>query len=236
MAGDRPEVLLSENCHESWMSVAEVSALGAPRAAARSLGLAYPEALAAAILSRQYEYLAGRASAADALRRAGCTALADLVPGPGRAPSWPPGYIGSIAHSRGEAWAAAASTQVLQGIGIDVEHVIGAEAASDLAASVLTPDESRAAACAPYDFATYVTLLFSAKEALYKCLNPLLGVDFSFHALSAADIDARGGRLCARLVEPLAPCLPSGHEFRIQFALDGARVCTAVELPPSSLR
>jgi enterobactin synthetase component D len=223
-------LLLSPHCRDWRMAAADLTAFGPPRSAARVLEVAFPDALDSAVTKRQLEFVAGRVCAARALRLAGCAAIAELPVGANRAPVWPSGFIGSIAHSHGRVWAAAASRSVVQGIGIDLERVLDAPAAAELAPSVTTAGERRAAAAAPFEIGLYVTLLFSAKESVYKCLHPLLNAEFGFGDVEAANIDVRTGRMRMRLGAPLGAGFPAGHELEARFEVHEQTVRTAVEL------
>lgn len=127
-----------------------------------------PEDLAKAVPKRRSEFLAGRLVAALALRQAG---LAETVGRNGRAPVWPEGAVGSITHSKDRA-IAAVSTHY-RGVGLDCEALVSADRAMQLAAVIFTEAEARLRPDA-LPFANFFTLVFSAKEALYKALSPRL--------------------------------------------------------------
>ena len=89
-----------------------------------------------------------------------------------RSPRWPPGICGSISHTQGYCCAVAAPRRVLVGIGIDVELVGRVDSQVDALVFTRTETEflasleSRARARA-------ATVIFSAKEAFYKCQRPI---------------------------------------------------------------
>lgn len=100
-----------------------------------------------------------------------------------RAPVWPTGIIGSIAHSSNICLAAISRSKRYAAIGIDIEPnvLLG----PDIAAEVVHEGdglglESGAAPLAEHDHVT----VFSAKEAAYKCQFPLTGTVLGFDALS----------------------------------------------------
>lgn len=130
--------------------------------------LGLPDELNAAVPKRRSEFLAGRLVAALALRQAG---LPEAVGRQGRAPVWPESAVGSITHSRDRAIAAVSTSY--QGLGLDCEALVPADRATQLAASIFTEAEARFRPEA-LPFATFFTLVFSAKEALYKALSPRL--------------------------------------------------------------
>ena len=127
-----------------------------------------PDDLITAVPKRRSEYLAGRLCAALALRAAGQPVH---VGRNGRAPVWPPGVAGSISHSDSRAIAVVSLTH--RAVGVDCETVMSDALAQKLRGEVFTAVEARL--CPPtLPFANFVTLVFSAKEAVYKALSAQL--------------------------------------------------------------
>lgn len=99
------------------------------------------------------------------------------------APLWPTGCTGSISHSDHEACAVVALSGATAGLGIDVENVVSASTAHELAAVCCTPAERQrwlqGNNCS-MPLTLTLTLIFAAKECLYKALAPTLGrfIDF----------------------------------------------------------
>ncbi len=152
---------------EAGFAVADVQGL-THLGALGPLTLALPDDLRGAVPKRRSEFLAGRACAALALRQAG---QAEDVPRHGRAPIWPAGIAGSITHSRDRA-IAAVSTHY-DALGLDCEALVAPDRALQLAATIFSEAESRLRP-EVLPFASFFTLVFSAKEALYKALSSRL--------------------------------------------------------------
>jgi len=128
--------------------------------------------VARAVPRRRREAAAGRACARRGLVRLGLEAVA-LPPDPDRVPRWPAGVVGSITHTRGLCAAAVARQRDLRAIGIDAERAIAASR-GDVMRLVTTPAEAAWLAGLPEpERALGSALVFSAKEALYKCQFPL---------------------------------------------------------------
>ena len=120
-----------------------------------------------AVPQRVEEFAAGRACAHRALASRGC-APAPLPRGADRHPVWPRGIVGSITHTEGYCAAAVAQCREIASIGIDAE-IIG-RIGDDLLPLICTPTERAwlaAMDCAQR--AEAATILFSAKEAVFKC-------------------------------------------------------------------
>lgn len=115
------------------------------------------------------------------------------------APLLPPGFTGSISHTKGLAVAILARGD--HGLGIDVEDVT--RCCRDVGRHVLCDDEREALAGLSESERWSQTLLrFSHKESLYKALNPLLGRWIGFRELAVwprddgtADVDSRADDL-----------------------------------------
>ncbi|HEY5019429.1 MAG TPA: hypothetical protein VII17_00285 [Steroidobacteraceae bacterium] len=69
---------------------------------------------------RRNEFRTGRALARQALAQIGCAAAAILARAQ-RDPVWPAGFLGSITHSERLVFAVAAPSNLIEGVGIDVE-------------------------------------------------------------------------------------------------------------------
>jgi len=155
-------------------------------------------AVANAVARRRHEFLVGRACAHAALAAIGRDGVPIAV-GRRRRPLWPPGVVGSIAH--GGHWAAAvvAATGHVAGLGLDIEP-LGPPLTAGAEALVLTTAERRRL---PPDHAVarrWAKVAFTAKEAVYKALNPSTGWALD-HADVDIDIDLAAGRWHATLAD-----------------------------------
>lgn len=115
---------------------------------------------------RALEHLAGRRLASRLLHQAGATP-AHLSPGPAGAPIWPAGWLGSISHSGG--WVAAAVCRRGAGrigLGLDIQTLISPAVCAEIAPVCFTAAERAGLAAQPLG----ATLLYAAKEALFKAL------------------------------------------------------------------
>lgn len=153
------------------------------------------EISAAASMSgkRRREFAAGRHCAREALAQLGHEAVPVPV-GPGRAPVWPPGIIGSISHTDDIAIAAVGRASDLCSLGIDVESADPLE--RDLLKLVCREEELAALTANNLQPEVGAKLIFSAKESVYKCLWPLTGMFLEFDAISIR-IDPVGHRFTA---------------------------------------
>ena len=125
---------------------------------------------------RLREFAQGRAEARAALGALG--APSGPVPiGADRAPIWPPGYVGSISHAGDIAVAVAAARGQIAAIGVDLEPAVPLE--PELLQRVCRPEELARLRAVPNP-ALHAKLIFSAKESVYKCIAPVLGLFLEF--------------------------------------------------------
>ena len=140
-----------------------------------------------AVPKRVQEFAAGRACARRALAEVGIDDFV-LHMAPDRRPLWPDSVIGSITHTTGFCAAVAARRSHLMAIGIDSE-VVG-KASPDIWSTICGPEETAwHSSLSAHQQAAAVTLLFSAKEAFYKCQYPLTGEWLDFHDLYVEPLD-----------------------------------------------
>jgi len=135
--------------------------------------------LGKAVLKRVQEFSAGRLCARALLAEFGIHDFAIEV-GEARQPVWPDALVGSITHTAGFCAAVVAEKSRYAAIGMDCE--VAGSVKRELWPSICTAEEilwlnslpaaSRVGAA---------TLIFSAKEAFYKCQYPLTRERLTFH-------------------------------------------------------
>ena len=131
---------------------------------------------------RVQEFAAGRVCARRALAQFGVEDFPVRV-AHDRRPLWPEQMIGSITHTAGFCAAVVAERKTLGAVGLDSETV--GHVTPDLWPTICVPAESDWLASLPVgERAAAITLIFSAKEAFYKCQYPLTREWLDFHDLS----------------------------------------------------
>jgi 4'-phosphopantetheinyl transferase EntD len=154
-------------------------------------------AVSRAVDKRVREFAAGRYAARCALGDLG------LEPAPipraeDRRPLWPDGVVGSITHADRIAVAGIGQSRRWRGLGLDLEAC--GRITPELHGKLFTDRES---ARYRQQTADWPTLLFSAKEAAYKAVNPVVGRFIGFQEVEV-DVDWDGGAFRLRYV--------GGHE------------------------
>lgn len=127
--------------------------------------------LGRAVPQRVQEFAAGRLCARRALAEFGIVDFPIRV-AEDRQPIWPDAFVGSITHTEGYGAAVVAERRRMHALGLDSELVGRVKA--PLWASICTPSEiAWLRSLSPSEQAVAATLIFSAKEAFYKCQYPL---------------------------------------------------------------
>jgi 4'-phosphopantetheinyl transferase EntD len=155
--------------------------------------------VATASPARQVEFGRGRAAAHRALGQLGWAPQA-IGRTAARGPSWPAGVVGSISHGAGWATAAVARSDAFAGLGVDVEAQ--GRISPDLLTRITTADErDRIEALVRLRPRDWATVIWCAKEAVFKCLHPSTGVFLDFADLSVG-LDGLTGDFSLAEVSP----------------------------------
>jgi len=187
--------------------------------------------VARAIERRRREVAAGRSCARRALILLGAEPTA-LPADPDRVPRWPDGVVGTITHTRTFCAAAVAWQRDLRGVGLDAEHAIAASR-DEVMRLVATASEARwLADLDDAERALGSALVFSAKEALYKCQFPLTRQMLDF---SDVELALEPGRSVGRAGELVAAFRPGTRAADLppvtaRYAIGGDLVVTAAFL------
>lgn len=167
-------------------------------------------------------FRAGRECVARAMARLGLPDV-DVPHGPQGQPIWPAGVTGSITHKRDFVFAAVARTHDVLSIGIDAEDLIEQERAARISSVVMLPQESFVGGSA-VAAADRIVLLFSIKEALFKCLYPLVLRRFYYDAIAVTDLDVPARRFEAALLVDLSHGFERGTVVSGSVQVDERRV------------
>jgi enterobactin synthetase component D len=205
------------------------------------LQLDFPVALERAVVKRQAEYLAGRYLSRLAMEQSGLFEASPPQIGSSqlRAPLWPERVTGSITHHQYTA-CVVLLTQPLAAdnfVGIDAELWLTEQQAREIALSVHHPEELAILVRAGFTVVQATTLLFSAKEALFKAICPFVGEYFGFEAAelkacsefaAATTTVVQGGWLQLDLVTDWVAARAPQQNYRCWFSCSETDVLTLV--------
>ncbi|GHJ56781.1 hypothetical protein Nm8I071_60880 [Nonomuraea sp. TT08I-71] len=183
-----------------------------------------------AVASRRRDFTAGRVCARRALVGLGLPAT-PVPAAPDRAPVWPPGVVGAITHTRDYCAAAAARASEVRAVGLDAER--HRDLTPGVRRKVCLPEEEADLVRLPAGVA-WPTVLFSAKETVYKVWHPLVGTWLDF-ADARVTLDPDAGTFTARIAPArlaAAPVTDPPLSIAGRFAVDAELVRTAAVLVP----
>jgi len=178
-----------------------------------------------AVEARHQEFSAGRMCARQALKHLGCFA-GPLRKLPNRSISWPEGIIGTVSHNEIWCGAAVARRCDVAGIGLDIETVT--RIGEKLWRRILTTEErtwlNRQPAAESQQWAA---LIFSAKEAVYKCIAALVPQRIEF--MDAVIVpDLQEGVFEVLLKKPIAGYMPQELQLQGRFFFFAGAVFTGL--------
>lgn len=134
-------------------------------------------------------------------------------------PQWPAGVVGSITHTDTMAAVAVARAATWASVGIDLEETARVDAS--LAHVICTPRERK--------LGLPLALVFSAKEALYKCQYPLTQqwMDYGDAEIAISHDTSSRGRFTATLMQARGR-FAQGHRFEGRWSEVSGTVATAI--------
>jgi enterobactin synthetase component D len=179
---------------------------------------------------RRLFFALGRAAARDALAELGVPPVA-IGCGPGGEPLWPEHIVGAISHTGDLAIAIVGWQTDYAGLGVDVE-LLSPGLSARASRLVCTPSEM--VWTADDGSNSRRTMLFSAKEAVFKALYPIERVWLGF---SDADLRWQPARCAfeARLLKRASRAYPSGSVLEVGCTVTDAEVLsTTYALPGGS--
>ena len=181
---------------EALFDCAVECAQGVPARVDDALYAEERELIASAVPKRRAEFGTGRVCARRALAALGAPP-GPLLRSADRAPRWPSGVVGSITHTDGFCGAVVALSSSARALGLDAERDVPLEPA--LEPTVCTPAELRWLGAQPLrERGGLAKLVFSAKEAFYKCQHAITGAYLDFLDVDlAVNLDAERFEIAA---------------------------------------
>ena len=183
-----------------------------------------PGSLTKAALSRRCDYLMGRYCAQLAIANLG-GGFQQIQQQNSGAPAWPNGFIGSITHISGLALAMVGEHTHWDWVGVDVETVVSMDDVLSMTPIIMREEEHKIITAAINAQNYAFTLVFSAKETIYKALWPKVGRFFDFHDVSLLACDCNKQLLQFSLSHSLAQKV-SARLINVNYQLIGNQVVT----------
>ena len=160
------------------------------------------------VQKRRLEFATGRRCARAALAELGLpyASTTPIEVGARRQPLWPPGVLGSITHCEGKYAAVVAWVEEFAAVGVDIE--LNEPLPPDVVEETCYPSELANLPSVPD--VSWPTVLFSAREAVFKAWFPVVGTWLRYHDV-AIEIDATDGRFAVRFLDASAHRAAEAH-------------------------
>ena len=175
---------------------------------------------------RKLEFISGRYCAFMACKNLGFN-LDKLERGASREPLWPAGVIGSISHTDGVALAIVGLRTNTRAVGVDIEGLIPEKRFNTIERMVLTENDKKFLERFtenPMSLSEVYTIIFSAKEALFKLLYPECQCYFDFREADIESIDHNSGDISITVVSKKVEMKEYQKTYNGQFSLVDNRV------------
>jgi 4'-phosphopantetheinyl transferase EntD len=179
---------------------------------------------------RILEFRGGRHCARAALARLGVEGVS-VLRNEDRSPIWPAGFVGSITHTRTRerGWCAAAVARNRDARGIGIDGELDEPLERKLWYRVLVPAEESFLLAQPEEQRGFLgKLVFSAKEATYKCQYAVTR-EFLDFADVQVELEQATASFVAELRRAAGP-FGAGFTFRGRYARKSGIIATAVVL------
>lgn len=177
---------------------------------------------------RKQEFIAGRFCAVQAAKNIGYE-LNHLPSAATREPMWPEGLKGSITHSKQLAIGCVSLSDDLESIGIDAEEKIKSGLGREVEKVIANEDELGLLKLKePEDG---LTILFSAKESLYKALFPIVRSFIDFKEVVLTDLDSENMTFVLELKTSNPKLLSHLGKYPGSYKKMGETIVTVVSIP-----
>jgi enterobactin synthetase component D len=194
-------------------------------------GLDLPPNLRYAVKKRQIEFLCGRLCAKSCMESLGYQNPPEIPAAEDRAPIWPVELVGSISHTDRLATAIVGPASLIEAVGVDIERVIKEatpQMIKHICCDVDELDEVQDIQRVSREEA--LTLIFSAKESLYKAIYPKLRRFYGFQAARLRALAPH--RLRIMLVTDLSDSFEEGMMWDLQIRMPSTDLVETMVLQP----
>lgn len=186
-----------------------------------------PRQVALSVLKRRKDFFFGRLCAREAVRQMNRDFIGQIPIGSGGYPVFPEGIEGSISHG-GDHAVAVCRTAELGRLGIDLEPLMTLATAAEVSPLIAGRNEVDLIDWADTPETLRLTLIFSAKEALFKAMYPDIRRIVDFSCASLVGVDRMAGRMLLKLEDDLGTLWNRGRQIEAQFDVHVDKVVTLV--------
>ena len=201
----------------------------------RQYGIDLPEHILRSVMSRRAEYLAGRVISKIALEQLNSTIL-QVGRGEHRSPIWPTGMVGSISHDNDSAICVVKRKSQVQSIGLDIEPIISDQIIEDIKTQIVSEKEYELIELSPINNQVGFTIIYSAKEALFKAIYPFVKKYLNFDSSIVVEILEPECHVVLLLNSNISNYFSLPKYFKVNFVNRDKKVITVVEILRSKMQ
>jgi len=144
----------------------------------------------------------------------------------------PSDVTGSISHSHNVVFAGVAEKERYLGLGLDCELLLSEQSLSSVMRSAISRTEAELKPD-DFDLRLWATILFSAKESVYKAIFPISHEDLRYDDMEVAAVDPSRRVLHVKIKKPT---LGVEREFvETRFFFDRSAVYTVATIPRAKI-
>lgn len=194
---------------------------------AANLRIKIPISILRSVPKRQAEFIAGRYMAKLCLN-ALSTSDYDIAIGTHRQPLWPELFTGAISHNSDRALALVTEKTAYSFVGIDVENWINTKTAMQISSEVCDKVELALFQERGISFQMATSIIFSAKETLFKATFPYIGRYFGFECAHITEVNVEEQSLLLKLALPLSHFCADRQTFKCYYFTRSLDVTTMI--------
>lgn len=194
---------------------------------ASKLNIIVPDLIRLSVKKRQAEFIAGRYMAKLCLEALSVVER-DILIGSHREPLWPKGITGAISHTSDRVVALVAEKIAHRFVGLDVENWLDAETVELIGSDVHSNSEFTLLRDQGVNSLMATSIIFSAKESLFKATFPYIGHYFWFESARVIEFNRCEGSLLLELDKALAQHCLGERFFKCRYFMEASSVTTMI--------
>ncbi|HFQ5457875.1 TPA: 4'-phosphopantetheinyl transferase [Vibrio vulnificus] len=194
---------------------------------AEELSIAIPESIRESVQNRQAEFVAGRYMAKLCLEALSVVDF-EIGIGPHREPLWPDKLTGAISHTSNRGVALVAERTSYQFVGIDTEDWLDAETVEQIWLDIHNEGELTLFREQGVSFDIATSIIFSAKESLFKAVFPYVGCYFGFEKARVISFNQSEQSLVLVLDSSISQHGLSQRIFKSRYFMNESGVTTVI--------
>ncbi|MFP4731388.1 4'-phosphopantetheinyl transferase family protein [Pasteurella multocida] len=194
---------------------------------ASKLNILVPDSIRWSVKKRQAEFITGRYMAKLCLEALSVVDH-DVLIGAHREPLWPEGFTGAISHTSDRVAALVADKIAHRFTGLDVENWLDAETVELIGPDIHSNSELALLRDQGVNSILATTIIFSAKESLFKATFPYIGQYFWFESARVIKFDRCEASLLLELDKTLSQHCLGVRFFKCRYFIESSSVTTMI--------